>query len=52
MIPFGYARLIPWFEALFDPLKNNAFSNGEAKRWILKDNNGKLLGRIAALRLE
>ena len=46
--PFWVCPLDSMVEALFDPLKNNAFSNGEAKRWILKDNNGKLLGRIAA----
>ena len=33
---------------VFDPLKNKAFKSGEAKRWILKDDKGKLIGRIAA----
>jgi hypothetical protein len=33
---------------VFDPKKNRAFNSGDAKRWILKDNNGNLLGRIAA----
>ncbi|GEO10527.1 hypothetical protein [Segetibacter aerophilus] len=33
---------------VFDPQKNKAFKNGTAKRWILKDNQGSLLGRIAA----
>ncbi|HRH60166.1 MAG TPA: hypothetical protein PL045_06320 [Chitinophagaceae bacterium] len=33
---------------VFDPAKNKNFKYGEAKRWILKDDNGKLLGRIAA----
>ncbi len=33
---------------VFDPKKNKAFRFGEATRWILKDNNGKLAGRIAA----
>jgi len=32
----------------FDPKKNKAFRNGEAIRWILKDSEGKLIGRIAA----
>jgi len=32
----------------FDPLKNKNFKHGEVKRWILKDGNNKLLGRIAA----
>lgn len=33
---------------VFDPAKNKAFRSGEAVRWILKDNDGKLAGRIAA----
>ncbi|MBK8140237.1 MAG: hypothetical protein IPK57_03955 [Chitinophagaceae bacterium] len=33
---------------VFDPEKNKAFRFGEATRWILKDNTGKLTGRIAA----
>ena len=33
---------------VFDPEKNKAFRFGEAARWILKDNNGNLTGRIAA----
>src|ERR1044071_2184973 len=33
---------------VFDPKKNKAFRHGEAKRWILKDKDGKLIGRIAA----
>ncbi len=33
---------------VFDPLKNKKFKNGEAKRWIIKDEKGKLIGRIAA----
>lgn len=33
---------------VFDPNKNKAFIHGEAIRWILKDINGKLIGRIAA----
>jgi hypothetical protein len=35
-------------EATFDPKKNQAFSKGEAIRWILKDENGETIGRIAA----
>ena len=35
-------------EAVFDPEKNVFFSNGEAIRWILRDSQGKLIGRIAA----
>ncbi len=33
---------------VFDPKKNKSFRFGEATRWILKDNSGKLIGRIAA----
>lgn len=36
-------------EKVFDPEKNKAFrGGGEAKRWILKDEKGNLIGRIAA----
>lgn len=35
-------------ESVFDPRKNHAFSHGEAIRWILKDENNKTIGRIAA----
>jgi len=33
---------------VFNPQKNKAFRHGEATRWLLKDDNGKLIGRIAA----
>lgn len=33
---------------IFNPKKNKAFKNGKATRWVLIDDNGKLLGRIAA----
>ena len=35
-------------EDVFDPKKNKAFRFGEAKRWILKNETGKTVGRIAA----
>ncbi|MFO7998265.1 MAG: hypothetical protein R6U86_04710 [Bacteroidales bacterium] len=35
-------------EAIFDPDKNPRFRSGEATRWILKNNQGELIGRIAA----
>lgn len=35
-------------EAIFDPDRNPYFQHGEVDRWILEDNNGKLIGRIAA----
>jgi hypothetical protein len=33
---------------VFNPEKNKNFKYGEAKRWLLKDEKGNLLGRIAA----
>lgn len=33
---------------VFDPKKNKAFRFGKAIRWILKDDSGKPIGRIAA----
>jgi hypothetical protein len=35
-------------EAVFDPQKNAAFNKGEAIRWILIDDSGLTIGRIAA----
>ena len=35
-------------EAVFDIKKNKYFRHGEAIRWILKDESGKNIGRIAA----
>ena len=35
-------------EEVFNPEKNKAFRFGEAIRWILKDAQGRLIGRIAA----
>jgi hypothetical protein len=33
---------------VFDPAKNKAFRHGEVIRWILRDDKGKKIGRIAA----
>lgn len=33
---------------VFDPKKNKSFRHGEIIRWILKDEDGNLIGRIAA----
>jgi len=33
---------------VFDPEKNKSFRYGQAKRWLLKDAQGRLCGRIAA----
>lgn len=35
-------------ESVFDPSLNHTFSHGEAIRWILKDDNGFTIGRLAA----
>ena len=32
-------------EAVFDPAKNNFHKHGKCTRWILTDDNGKLIGR-------
>lgn len=34
--------------ATFDPAKNKLFKDGAAKRWIVQDETGKTVGRIAA----
>jgi hypothetical protein len=33
---------------VFDPAFNKAFRHGEVTRWVLKDDGGRLIGRIAA----
>ncbi len=35
-------------ENIFNPKKNKFFRKGNAIRWVLKDNNNKVIGRIAA----
>ena len=35
-------------ESVFDPGGNNLFKHGKAIRWIMKDDNGNLTGRVAA----
>lgn len=35
-------------ESVFDPEKNKAFRDGECIRWILQDDNGQTIGRVAA----
>jgi len=46
--PFWICQLDSGIESVFDPLKNNAFSHGEAIRWILRADSGQTIGRIAA----
>ena len=35
-------------ESVFDPRKNNYHQHGKCMRWILKDKDGRVIGRIAA----
>lgn len=35
-------------EEVFDPARNVFFKNGEANRWILKNDKGQFIGRVAA----
>ncbi|WP_373495618.1 hypothetical protein [Aquiflexum sp.] len=35
-------------QMVFDPKQNKYLQNGEAIRWILRDDSGRLIGRIAA----
>lgn len=46
--PYWVCQLDYELKTIFDPGKNYLFKRGEASRWILRDNNGKTTGRIAA----
>jgi hypothetical protein len=46
--PNRIAPLDMEIEAIFDPRKNALFNGGEAVRWILQDDGGRPIGRIAA----
>ena len=46
--PYWVCQLDSGIESVFDPLKNHTFKHGSAIRWILKDDNGETIGRIAA----
>jgi hypothetical protein len=46
--PLWVCPLDSMVESVFDPGKNHAFSHGEVIRWLLRDENGKTIGRIAA----
>ncbi|MDA3942100.1 MAG: GNAT family N-acetyltransferase [Bacteroidetes bacterium] len=35
-------------DGIFDPQKNSFYQRGEAARWLLEDDNGALIGRVAA----
>jgi hypothetical protein len=38
--------------SVFDKEKNKAFRHGECMRWLLKDDSGKTIGRVAAFVIE
>jgi GNAT superfamily N-acetyltransferase len=46
--PFWVCPLDRIIENTFDPQKNRYFTNGDARRWILKNDANRLIGRIAA----
>lgn len=46
--PFWVCPLYGETESIFDPKENSFFNHGEASRWILKDDQGRLIGRVAA----
>jgi hypothetical protein len=46
--PCWVCQLDSELEAVFDPKKNHTFRHGKAIRWILKDDNDRTIGRIAA----
>lgn len=35
-------------ESVFDPEKNKTFRHGDCARWILRNDNGEVIGRVAA----
>ncbi len=46
--PYWVCPLDNETESIFDPKKNHLLTNGNASRWILKNEQDKLIGRIAA----
>jgi hypothetical protein len=46
--PGWVAQLRMDVENTFNPVRNRSFRNGEAIRWVLADDEGMLLGRVAA----
>jgi GNAT superfamily N-acetyltransferase len=46
--PYWVSPLDSEAESVFDPAKNAAFSHGVATRWILSDDDGTTIGRVAA----
>jgi hypothetical protein len=46
--PYWICQLDSVIESVFDPSKNHTFKHGSAIRWLLKDDKGETIGRIAA----
>ncbi len=46
--PYWTCPLDGGIESVFEPASNNAFSHGEAVRWLLTDDKGRVIGRVAA----
>ena len=46
--PFYVRPLNTEIESVFDPAKNSFFLHGEATRWLLLDEEGNAVGRVAA----
>ena len=46
--PFWVCPLFTEIEDIFSPTENKLFKEGEAIRWILQDDSGKAIGRVAA----
>ena len=46
--PFWVCPLDREIAAVFDPAENSFYKHGDATRFLLKDNHGRLLGRVAA----
>jgi hypothetical protein len=46
--PFWVCPLDIEIESIFDPSSNKLFRDGDARRWVLSDPKGSLIGRIAA----
>jgi GNAT superfamily N-acetyltransferase len=46
--PYWVCPLDSEAEAVFDPARNAAFGHGVATRWLLYDDDGTIIGRVAA----
>jgi hypothetical protein len=46
--PYWIRPLNQDIEAVFDPKKNKTYRDGECIRWVLENNSGEIIGRVAA----